>query len=132
MAKSIYVSPCKRINIPIAEKEDGECYIPRKDRINLRELLSWVKKFSIPDADYDKVVIEIWTERFNEYPHFVVSYDKPKSKQEMEAELMIQKEELEKREIKKQERKQIKEEKKREKEAVLASLTPEQKRALKL
>lgn len=140
-----YISPHIPIDVPLTDSpipiEDREGN-PRKDkngnieycstdRCSLAEIISRTIALGIPESEYKNVLLYAAPpyHRASDWDLFCV-YNKPKTEEQIALEKTEQ-ENLEKeKQSLKAERKKIREAKKAEKEAVLASLTPKQKKAL--
>lgn len=143
MRKKIHVHPIHEIPIHLSEEFDeeedeegnptGEKTYHGVDRIYLKDLLDKIKQFGIPESDYDKIeCVARYHSKYYDSIEIAITYEKPKTQKEIDdemAELIASRKLFEEA---KEQKRLDKEKKKLEKQKVIDSLTPEQKKALKI
>jgi len=136
LRKKIKVSSYHRINIPLGESytvddEDGNetTEYGTVDRTTLSEILSEIETLGIPSSEFENIHIFIDYENRHD-PSITVEYRKQKTQEEMDKEMESLRKEYEKKQKDKERAHQEKNKKKTEKQKIIASLTPEQRKAL--
>lgn len=136
LRKKIKVSPYHYNNIPLGDPyeiddKDGnpKTEYSDVDHATLSEILEEIRKAGINESDYDKVHVQIGYERRSD-PAIIVFYKKPKTQEEIDKETELMRKEYEKKQKEKEKSHQEKMKKKSEKQKIIASLTPEQRKAL--
>ena len=136
LRKKIKVSSYDYNNIPLGEpyEIDDENGNPKTEysnvtHITLAEILEEIRKAGINESDYDKVQVQVGYERGSE-PSIIVFYKRLKTQEEMDKEMESMRKEYENKQREKEKAHQEKMRKKAEKQKIIASLTPEQRKAL--